>query len=170
MRLNFDQALALTLREEGGFVSDPRDKGGPTNLGVTQRVWEEFIGHAVDEEAMRALTPADVTPLYRTRYWQKISGDALPAGLDCALFDFAVNSGPRRASLVLQSLLSVKKDGIIGPNTLGAIYAGDASLLNAKLGIARLEFLRTLPAFATFGRGWTARVNRIAEEAARMCG
>lgn len=168
MKQNFEHALALTLREEGGFTSDRRDKGGPTNLGVTQRVWEDFIGHAVDEAAMRALTIDDVRTLYRTSYWQKIEGDALPSGLDCAVFDFAVNSGPRRASLVLQSLLSVKKDGIIGPNTLGAIYASDASLLNAKLSIARLEFLLTLPAFSTFGKSWTARVSRIAEEAARM--
>ena len=117
---------------------------------------------------MRALTIDDVRALYRTRYWSKIKGDALPSGLDGALFDFAVNSGPRRASLALQSLLSVKPDGVIGPNTLGAIYASNASLLNAKLASARLEFLRSLPAFTTFGKGWTARVNRIAEEAARM--
>lgn len=168
MQHNFNHALACTLREEGGFTSDPRDKGGPTNLGVTQRVWEDYIGHAVDDAAMRALTINDVTPLYRAKYWQKIAGDALPSGLDCALFDFAVNSGPRRASLALQSLLSVKPDGVIGPNTLGAVYASNASLLNAKLASARLDYLRSLPAFTTFGKGWTARVNRIAEEAARM--
>ena len=168
MKQNFDHALALTLREEGGFTSDPRDKGGPTNLGITQHVWEDYIGHAVDDAAMRALTIDDVTPLYRENYWQKIAGDALPSGLDCALFDFAVNSGPRCASTVLQSLLSVKKDGVIGPNTLGAVYAGNASLLNAKLASARLEFLHSLPACSTFCKGWTARVNRIAEEAAKL--
>jgi hypothetical protein len=46
--------------------------------------------------------------------------------------------------------------------------APNVSILIAKLSIARLEFLRSLPAFSTFGKGWTARVNRIAEEAARM--
>ena len=121
MQQNFEFALASTLREEGGFTSDPRDRGGPTNLGVTQRVWEDYIGHAVDDAAMRALTIDDVRPLYRIRYWDKIKGDALPTGLDCALFDFAVNSGPYRASLTLQSLLSVKKDGVIGPITLAAM-------------------------------------------------
>ena len=170
MQQNFEKALACTLREEGGFTSDPRDKGGPTNLGVTQRVWETYIGHAVDDAAMRALTLDDVRPLYRAFYWNKIAGDALPSGLDLALFDFAVNSGPSRASLTLQSLLSVKRDGIIGPNTLGAIYASKIPLLIAKLSTARLDSLRTLPAFSTFGKGWTARVNRIAEEAAGMCG
>lgn len=168
MKQNFDHALAFTLREEGGFVSDPRDSGGPTNLGVTQRVWEAYIGAKVDVKAMRALTRADVTPLYRSVYWDKIAGDALPAGLDLALFDFAVNSGPRRASRTLQQLLNVEPDGIIGPNTLGAVYASNAQLLNAHLTTARLEFLRTLPAFAHFGRGWTRRVNRVAHMATRM--
>jgi lysozyme family protein len=220
MQQNFEKALACTLREEGGFTSDPRDSGGPTNLGVTQRVWETFIGHRVDEAAMRALTLDDVRPLYRAFYWNKIAGDALPSGLDLALFDFAVNSGPYRASLTLQSLLSVKRDGIIGPNTLiamgvemkntifipsppageGVIQsmtdegepqfvktraalsrsaspeaseargsgAPNISVLIAKLTIARLDYLRTLPAFSTFGEGWTARVNRVADIAAGM--
>ena len=51
---NFDNVLRIVLREEGGFVNNPADPGGMTNLGVTKRVWEEFVGHAVDEAAMRA--------------------------------------------------------------------------------------------------------------------
>lgn len=168
MQQNFEKALACTLREEGGFTSDPRDSGGPTNLGVTQRVWETYIGHKVDEAAMRALTIDDVRPLYRMFYWDTIKGDALPSGLDLALFDFAVNSGPRRASRTLQQLLNVEQDGVIGPKTLTAIAACNMALLNARFGDARLDYLRTLPTFATFGNGWSARVNRVADIAGRM--
>ena len=53
----FEECLARVLKHEGGFVNDPVDRGGMTNLGVTKRVWEEFVGHPVSEADMRALTP-----------------------------------------------------------------------------------------------------------------
>ena len=62
MRKNFDAALAAILHHEGGFVNHPKDPGGMTNLGVTKKVWEEWVGHEVDERTMRALTPGDVAP------------------------------------------------------------------------------------------------------------
>jgi len=66
---NLDRAIAHTLKEEGGYVNHPADPGGMTNLGVTKRVWEEWVGHPVDEKQMRALQPADVIPLYQRKYW-----------------------------------------------------------------------------------------------------
>ena len=63
MRENFAKALEHVLNHEGGYVNHPADPGGMTNLGVTKRVWEEWVGHPVDEKAMRNLTPAQVVPL-----------------------------------------------------------------------------------------------------------
>ena len=88
------QAFASLLKHEGGYVNHPSDPGGRTNLGVTQRVWEEWVGHPVDEAAMRALTPAMVEPLYRKRYWDKIRGDSLPAGIDLAVMDRRAAASP----------------------------------------------------------------------------
>ena len=48
MKENFDTALKAILHHEGGFVNHPKDPGGMTNLGVTKRVWEEWVGHEVD--------------------------------------------------------------------------------------------------------------------------
>ncbi len=79
---NFDNVLKFVLKDEGGFSNDPRDPGGMTNLGVTRNNWEAFVGHPVDEAAMRALTPADVTPFYRRNYWDRVHGDDLPVGVD----------------------------------------------------------------------------------------
>ncbi len=45
---NFKECLALVLKSEGGYVNNPQDPGGMTNLGVTKRVWEEYTGHEVD--------------------------------------------------------------------------------------------------------------------------
>ncbi|HEX3586541.1 MAG TPA: glycosyl hydrolase 108 family protein [Candidatus Angelobacter sp.] len=44
---NFENVLKFVLKDEGGFSNDPRDPGGMTNLGVTKRVWESFVGHPV---------------------------------------------------------------------------------------------------------------------------
>ena len=94
MKSNFEKALAHILESEGGFVNHPKDPGGMTNLGCTKAVWEEFVGHPVSEADMRALTPASVAPLYKRKYWDKVAGDDLPAGLDYAVFDAAIISGP----------------------------------------------------------------------------
>ena len=110
MKENFDEALKAILHHEGGFVNHPKDPGGMTNLGVTKRVWEEYVGHEVDEKAMRALTPADVDTLYRRKYWDKVRGDELPAGVDYAVFDAAINSGPGRASKWLQTAVGAVPD------------------------------------------------------------
>jgi lysozyme family protein len=57
MKENFDDALKAILKHEGGYVNHPKDPGGMTNLGVTKKVWEAWVGKAVGEKEMRALTP-----------------------------------------------------------------------------------------------------------------
>lgn len=168
MKDNFENVLSLVLKEEGGFVNNPDDPGGMTNLGVTKKVWEGFVGRAVDEAEMRSLTRADVTPLYKQDYWNKVCGDDLPHGLDYAVMDFAVNSGTGRAAKLLQKTCGVDPDGTIGPATLGVVNTADARDLIGKVCDQRLAFLRSLPTFATFGKGWSARVARVRAASDKM--
>jgi len=168
MKDNFDSALAAVLHHEGGYVNHPKDPGGMTNLGVTKRVWEEWVGHEVDEKAMRALTPADVGPMYRKKYWDKVCGDNLPAGIDMAVFDLAVNSGPGRAAKMLQKVLGVPEDGMIGPKTLEKVGSLDASKLVEDYNAQRLSFLQALSTWETFGKGWGRRVAEVSKDAEKM--
>jgi lysozyme family protein len=161
MKDNFEKALAAVLVHEGGFVNNPKDPGGMTNLGCTKAVWEEHCGHPVDEKTMRGLTPADVGPLYRQKYWNKVCGDDLPAGVDYVVFDAAINSGPGRAAKWLQACVGVEPDGGIGPKTLAAVRAFSAKQLVEDYTKRRLSFLMDLPTWDTFGRGWTKRVNEV---------
>ena len=170
MKDNFEQCLALVLKHEGGYVNNPKDPGGRTNLGVTQKVWEEWVGHPVDEAAMRALTPSDVAPLYKKNYWDKIKGDDLPAGVDYACFDLAVNSGVGRAAKLLQQAVGVSADGAIGPATLDAVASQNPRDVATEVCDLRLKFLQSLPIFATFGKGWTRRVSEVEETAFKMVG
>jgi len=168
MKQNFDAALKAILHHEGGYVNHPSDPGGRTNLGVTQRVWEEWVGHEVDEKAMRALTPELVGPMYKAKYWDKIKGDDLPEGVDYAVFDAAVNSGPGRAAKWLQSCVGVEPDGGIGPKTLAAVAAFDPKELVEDYAKRRLSFLMDLPHWGTFGKGWGRRVAEVQNTASSM--
>jgi len=158
MKQSFAPALRAVLQHEGGFSDHPLDPGGITNLGVTKRVWEEWRGRQASIKEILALTPEIVAPMYKAKYWDKIRGDDLPAGLDYVVFDAAVNSGPGRAAKWLQSAVGVEPDGDIGPKTLKAIAAHDLPTLIKAYGDRRLSFLHDLPTWDTFGRGWARRV------------
>ncbi len=161
MKDNFESALKAILHHEGGYVNHPADPGGMTNLGVTKRVWEEWVGHEVDEKTMRNLTPEIVGPMYKVKYWDKIKGDDLPAGVDYVVFDAAVNSGPGRAAKWLQACVGVEPDGGIGPKTLAAVRSFDANQLIEDYAKRRLSFLIDLPTWNTFGKGWGRRVAEV---------
>ncbi len=168
MRENFNTALRALLKQEGGYVNHPADPGGMTNLGVTKLTWEMWTGHPVNEKQMRALTPELVAPMYKKKYWDKVSGDELPTGVDLAVFDFAVNSGPGRAAKLLQKVLGVAQDGAIGPQTLLKVVNIDSSQLIADYNAERLTFLMALPTWGTFGKGWGRRVAEVTEQATHM--
>lgn len=161
----FTDCLAVVLDHEGGFVNHPTDPGGATNLGVTRRVWQDWIKKPVSVADMRKLTVADVAPLYERNYWLAAGCDRLPAGLDLHVFDFAVNAGPGRAVKHLQRILKVAQDGIVGPGTLSRIKARPLEGLIEEYGLARKSYYRALPHFHTFGRGWLRRTDEVTEAA-----
>ena len=165
---NFERAFALTLRHEGGYVDHPRDPGGATNLGVTIGTLSAHLGRRATKAEVRALTPAAVRPIYRAGYWNVVRGDELPPGVDYAVYDFAVNSGPKRAVIALQRVLEVADDGRLGPVTLARLAKANPLTVCSRLCAERLSFLRRLSTWPTFGKGWTRRVAGVEAEALRM--
>ena len=168
MKETCQDALAHVLKSEGGYVNHPSDPGGRTNLGVTQRVWEEWVKHDVDEKQMRELTPEMVAPLYQEKYWQRVKGDELPAGIDYCVFDASVNSGVGRASKWLQEVCGTQPDGVIGPMTLRVAQAIVHTDLVNMYCDKRLAFLRELKTWETFGKGWERRVEEVRSHALTM--
>jgi lysozyme family protein len=168
MDRSFDTALACVLRQEGGWSDDPRDPGGPTFRGITLATLAAHRGRPVTPAELRALAASEIAAIYRARYWSAVAADRLPAGLDLAVFDLAVNSGPGRAARLLQAVLGVAEDGRIGPATLAAANRADVAVAVRELGRRRLSFLQRLAAWTAFGRGWSRRVADVEAEALRL--
>jgi len=164
--MSFKECLDLVLKSEGGWVKNPNDPGGETNLGVTKRVWEEYVGHPV--ESLKKLTKEDVAPLYELKYWRPCYGEVLPRGLDFVIFSMAVNAGPGRAIKLFQSVIGCVPDGVIGPRTRGLISDSNSATLISKFSEARREYYRTLKTFPIFGKGWLSRVDNEEKEALNM--
>ena len=164
---NFNKCLEIVLHHEGGYVNHPKDPGGMTNMGVTKRVYEEWVGYSVSKNTMQNLKEEDVAPIYEKNYWDRIKGDQLPNGLDLCVFDFGVNAGTGRAAKYLQAMIGTVADGGIGPNTLAKLDEFiKSNTLTETIRLyqdERQDYYESLSTFKTFGKGWTRRVNETTE-------
>jgi lysozyme family protein len=165
---SFDRALALVLRQEGGFVQEPRDPGGATNFGITRETLSRARGHPASVEDVRRLTEDEAASIYRRLYWDAVQADGLPSGVDLAVFDLAVHSGPSRAVRMLQGVLDIEADGLVGPVTLTAARKADPADTIRRLTRGRLDFLARLGTWPAFGRGWRRRVLAVERAALRL--
>lgn len=175
---NLSACMDEIYRHEGGYVDHPRDPGGATNMGITRKTlarWRKVNPWwDLPKSEVKGLRKREAQAIYKALYWDRIAGNALPVGLDLALFDFAVNSGPARAVSELQRLLKVRVDGALGVITLGASRAfvrdNGVAILVQRLCARRLKFLQRLSIFPTFGRGWRRRVAAVERAALRLAG
>jgi len=175
MQTNFQDALTLVLKSEGGFQSDPHDNGnklpdgraGCTNLGVTQAAWEAFVGHPVTWNDMKALTPETIASFYKRKYWDAVRGDDLPSGLDYMMFDFAINAGPGRAVKLLQESVGEKADGVLGPISMSTIKVMPINQLVERFSDTKRKFYQGLNN-PTYEHGWLARVDAVENSALKM--
>jgi lysozyme family protein len=168
MKDNFEESLKMILHHEGLFSAHPSDPGGATMRGVTQAVWEDWVDRPVTEDEMKSLTVADVTPIYKKNYWDRVKADDLPSGVDFAVFDLAVNGGVGRGAKMLQAVVGVTQDGGIGPQTLAAVANMDAVDIIYNYTARREDFYRSLSTFDTFGRGWLRRNEKTQIDALAM--
>jgi lysozyme family protein len=160
----YERCLAFTLQQEGGYVDNPKDPGGATNQGITLAVYRQWCHDPGKTAAdLHAIDHATVAAIYSSNYWSVMQCHAMPAGLDLMVFDQGVNSGCGRSVQLLQQALGfpqAAQDGLIGPHTLGFVSRAEITQLIDNLGAAQEHFYRNLPLYPTFGRGWTARVQR----------
>lgn len=157
---NFDRCLDFVLLPQNDgqpFHVTPGDPGGATAWGVTQATYSAFRSTcSLPDQSVWHMTPAERASIYRTGFWTP----GLPAGVDLAVFDFAVTSGPGRSRRFLQGcvgLVGDDVDGVVGPHTLAAVGAQNAAALIDRLCAAQQAYYTRLYTFRLFGRGWTTR-------------
>lgn len=169
----FQQCQTVTAKWEGGWSDHPDDPGGKTMYGLTDAVWQAYLRrYGKPSRPVRTATKAEVEELFKRQYWDAVSGDELPPGLDLAVYDFAINSGPSRAIRHLQAALGVKQDGVIGNVTLAAAREAydrdeDDDVIR-RIMAGRKAFLQRLPTWGTFGKGWNNRLVDVARQADLM--
>ncbi|MER8433543.1 glycoside hydrolase family 108 protein [Mesorhizobium caraganae] len=168
MDRNFARALALVLKSEGGWSDNPADPGGATMKGATLANFRRYVKADAGKADLREISDEQVATVYRRFYWDAVAGAELPGGVDYAVFDFAVNSGPGRAAKYLQAAVGAVQDGRIGPATLSAVGARPSGAVIDDLCDARLAFLRRLPTWPVFGKGWSDRVRSVRSQALLM--
>lgn len=159
--MNYADAIRKVVIAEGGskITDDPKDPGGLTKYGISQKAYPGLN--------IRALSESDAIAIYKRDYWDKILGDRLPYNVAYAIFNYAVNRGVTVAVQYAQKVVGVSQDGSMGPATLSAIIAkGEKEFLSqylasAKQGYANLIALK--PELAKFEKGWNNRIKDISD-------
>lgn len=182
MQQNKSAIYAFTATNEGGYSSDPRDAGNWTGgaVGNGTCIGSKYgISAPVlfrDNPSITATIvknlPTAKFSLVADSYWKTVMGDLLPSGIDVMVFDYGYNVGPGKAVMLLQSLVGVKADGIIGKMTLAAvskyITANTISSLIQALHDKQVADYKSMKDFAIYGRGWLARTDRRRDLAIKL--
>ena|ERR1035437_7603372 len=160
---SFDTAMAFVLASEGGYVFDPRDNGGETNLGVTDKQ-DGKVDRLIDVNGdgtlmvpVKDLTIDQAKVVYRRNYWTPTHCDELSPGRALIIVDTAVNMGVHQAIKLIQRVGGLTEDGCFGPHTLAAAKVLDIE----AYGAARLAIYKQLSGWATYGHGWSIRVTKV---------
>lgn len=163
---DFEQAVKVVLKHEGGYVNHPADPGGATNRGIIFSLFKQYaksLGLEPTVDALKTLTEDQAKFIYREHFWDKMKGDDIQSQAVAEIvFDAFVNMGVRAIKL-LQIELGVSVDGHIGPVTLAAINHAAPGVLFEQFKDARTDYYNRLaenkPSMKVFLKGWLNRVN-----------
>jgi len=169
---NFDQCMSYLFSVEGGYVDNPRDPGGATNMGITLATLTAWRHTPVSKADVQALTQDEATAIYHANYWNVLRCGSLPNGIDLMVFDAGVNCGNYHAAQTLQTIVGCDADGAIGPATLQAVTTAVATTgvlsILTQFSKAQSDYYHSLSSFGTFGAGWLARVASTLNVAQRL--
>ena len=171
----FDRALGHVLEMEGGFTDDAYDPGGPTNRGITLKVFADWKGVPLNESTgpalhaeLKRIPEAVVCDIYFARYWAPAHCTELAPALAFFHFDAVVNHGVAGAMRLLQRAVGTDADGEIGSNTRAAIARLSTDETVQRYAETRRARYRELHHFWRFGRGWLARVDKTLTRAVEI--
>lgn len=163
MDSSFNLSLAKLLDMEGVISDHPLDSGGLTKWGVTQATYDRYrtmLG--LSKQSVAVMPYEEMRGLYYNLYWRPVGAASLPEGLDFVVFQAAVNIGQTTAVRMLQRVLGVTADGVVGPQTLAAVNVRGVSYVIDAFLRAQSDYYGRIvssnPSQAAFYDGWLNRV------------
>ena len=167
-----EKLIPFIKKWEGGFVNDPNDLGGATNMGVTIATYEAYCrrkGYPKPTiKRLKNIPEAHWQEIIKTMYWDKwLADDIKSQSVANILVDWVWASGAYGIRIP-QRLLGVKVDGIVGAKTLGALKKQDPKDFFDKIKARRIVFIDRIienrPNQVRFEKGWKRRINSIIYE------
>ena len=125
------------IETEGGFADHPDDAGGPTNFGITLRLYQTYR-HNATVDNLKNIKKADAHLIYYDEFFIKTKIEEIfkiAPNVGTELFDCAINMGPGTAVMMFQRCLNVM-------NRNGKDY-GDMPVN----GVIRLSTIASMQAF-----------------------
>jgi lysozyme family protein len=176
----FQTAYDIVRKHEGGFQKMPEDSGNynsrqqlvGTNWGINAQVYENYLKRPPTEQDMRAMPRYIALAIFKQLYWDRVKGDEIrDQQVANILFDGHVNHG-RWGIQMMQGVLGLSRDGIVGSMTLSAINRTNPFNLFAAYKKARVagyhDLVRRRPKDQRFLRGWLIRINSFIYQGAGL--
>jgi len=134
---NFKKALKVVLENEGVFTYDKDDTGGMTYKGIARNKHKYWKGWVTVDRTIKSKNIINFTSqerlnidnalnknielqkyvkeFYDENFWNKIKGSKIISqSFAESFFDYAVNSGVKKPSKMVQKIVGCTADGVIG--------------------------------------------------------
>lgn len=163
---DFEKAILIILKHEGGYVDHPSDPGGATNRGITFGLFKQYAEQFnlnKTKEGLKQLTEGEAKEIYRRHFWDKMRGNEIKSQKIAEIvFDGYVNMG-KPALKLLQKQIGVAVDGIIGAGSIAVLNQASEVVVFQGYKEARIDYYLRLverkPQLAVFKNGWLNRIN-----------
>jgi lysozyme family protein len=175
--MSIEEIIGMIIRNEGGYVNHPNDRGGPTNMGITQKTLSNYLGYAASIDQVKNLTYDTAFEIYERNYIIGPRINTLDPKIQPAVADASVLYGPKRAIKFLQNIVNeagfgpISVDGVLGPNTRRTVERTYEEMgpyfINAYVE-ERIMFCERIvannPSQSVFLKGWINRANKFRVE------
>ncbi|WP_262361772.1 glycosyl hydrolase 108 family protein, partial [Klebsiella pneumoniae] len=118
----FSKISSVILQHEGGYVNDPNDRGGETNMGITIATWRAYapsdLGIEATTNTLRNMTKEQAEIIYYNHYWEPKGFCKLETiKIASMLYDWTITSG-RAVTQVRKMLHNEYNINLVVSNTM----------------------------------------------------